>query len=462
MDHVCAPSCHPPPPPISLAPRLLSCSPRRALGTLLALLALLGPRPAQAEGGLRLDEAIKQALLNNERARIAALRIDVATGQRERARAPFLPTVNFTASSLVNAYADRTGSMWTHAATLTATQPLLAPSAIPLYAQAGYTLKAEQQNAVELQRTLAFDTAKAFVLALANEQVLTASEARLARAKADLSNAEQRAEAGLNSVNDATRARVDVASAAQNVAQGVGSVQRSKAQLALLVGQEEVVGLEAPESLMQAATSFQGDASQLIGRAVDTRPDIRALREQHRAAQEFAKEPHYRLFPSLALVGQMRANPDPAPGERWHDETLQLTLSWTIFDGGARYSDRKVRLAQAESADMEARLAKRGVGASVRAALVALVAGRDAVRAAEQGVEAAKANSDETAILYRQGLAKAIEVSDANSQRFNAEVGLASAKLSLVQSYLDLRQAMGVFPVDNVAPTVERRSEEAQ
>jgi outer membrane protein TolC len=429
---------------------------------MLTLGALLGARPARAEG-LKLDEAIRQAIGNNERARIAALRVDIAAGQRERARAPFLPTVNFTGSSLVNAYADRTGSRWTHAAALTATQPLLAPSAIPLYAQAGYTLKAEQQNAIELQRTLAFDTAKAFVLALANEQVLTASEARLARAKADLANAEARAEAQLNSVNDATRARVDVAAAAQNVAQGVGSVQRSKTQLALLVGQEEVTGLEAPEALMQAATAFQGDTTQLISRAVETRPDIRALIQQHHAAQEFAREPHYRLLPTLALVGQIRANPDPLPTERWHDETLQLTLNWTIFDGGARYSDRKVRLAQAESVDLETRLAKREVGASVRAALVAIVAGRDAVRAAEQGVEAAKTNSEETAILYRQGLAKAIEVSDANSQRFNAEVGLAQARLSLVQSYLDLRQAMGVFPVDNVAPTVERRSsEEAQ
>jgi outer membrane protein TolC len=433
---------------------------RLAPGLLVALLATMAPRPASADG-LRMDDAIRLALDRNERARIAGLRVDVASAQLERARAPFLPTVNFGFSSGVAGYPDRSGRSWTHGATLTATQPLLTPSSIPLHAQAEHNLRAEEHNAVEQQRTLAFDTAKAFVVALANEQVLVASEARLARARNNLSNAEARAAAQLNSTNDATKTRIDVATAAQSVAQGTGTLQRARVQLALLVGQEEIGGLEAPEAAIQAATAFQGDAAQLSSAAVDARPDLRALRSQVRAAHEFAKEPHYRMIPSVSLVGQMRANPDPQPTDRWHSETLTLNLSWTIFDGGSRYGDRKARLAQAQSSELDLHLAKRTVSTAVRAALASLAASRESVRAAEQGVEAAKANSEETAILYQQGLARAIEVTDANARRFDAEVGLVSARLSLIQSYLELRQALGLFPVDNVGPKVERRSEEA-
>lgn len=440
---------------LRLAPRV-----RLAPGLLVSLLALVLTTPASAFA-MSIDDAIRLALKGNERARIAELRIEQASGSVERARGSFLPQLTLGANSQMHGYEDRSGRLWSHSATLTATQPLIAPSAYMQYSQAEHTLKAEQSNAVELQRSLSFDTARAFVLVLANQQVLTAAERRLERAKENLRNSEARASAQLTSTNDATKSKIDVASAAQSVATSTSTLQRAKNQLALLIGAEEVGDLEQPDTLISAATSFQGDTPSLIANAVENRPDIRVLREQVQAAQASAKEPNYRLIPSLSLMGQIRANPVPLPSERWHDEVLQLSLSWTLFDGGARYGDRRTRLAQAESTEMELRLARRGVGTGVKAAMAALIAAREAVSAAEVSVASARQNGEETAILYQQGLAKAIEVTDANARTFDAEVGLASAKLTLAQSYLELRQAMGLFPSDNVGPTVERRGEES-
>jgi hypothetical protein len=51
-------------------------------------------------------------------------------------------------------------------------------------------------------------------------------------------------------------------------------------------------------------------------------------------------------------------------------------------------------------------------------------------------------------ILYKQGLAKAIEVSDANDRQFDAEVTRESAKFTMEQAYLDLRSALGFGPLD--------------
>ena len=53
----------------------------------------------------------------------------------------------------------------------------------------------------------------------------------------------------------------------------------------------------------------------------------------------------------------------------------------------------------------------------------------------------------ETQILYRQGLARAIELTTANAQRFDAEVTRATAKLAMEQAYLDLRFALGLDAV---------------
>ena len=54
---------------------------------------------------------------------------------------------------------------------------------------------------------------------------------------------------------------------------------------------------------------------------------------------------------------------------------------------------------------------------------------------------------EETAILYRQGLARAIELVDATDQRFTAEVNHASAEFTMAQAYLSLRQALGLEPL---------------
>ena len=47
-------------------------------------------------------------------------------------------------------------------------------------------------------------------------------------------------------------------------------------------------------------------------------------------------------------------------------------------------------------------------------------------------------------------LAKAIELFNANQSRFDAEIALAAAQLALRQGELDLRAALGLFPVEGV------------
>jgi outer membrane protein TolC len=119
-------------------------------------------------------------------------------------------------------------------------------------------------------------------------------------------------------------------------------------------------------------------------------------------------------------------------------------LTWTIFDQGARYADKRSRDAQQEIADQNLLLLVRTVDAQVRSAAALLVAAQGAYRAASDGVKFAQQNVDETAILYRQGLATALELVDANDSRFTAESNFASAQFAMAQAYLGLRQALGL------------------
>jgi hypothetical protein len=65
---------------------------------------------------------------------------------------------------------------------------------------------------------------------------------------------------------------------------------------------------------------------------------------------------------------------------------------------------------------------------------------------------AARASAGETAILYRQQLARASELLDANEQRFIAEVDFAAARFAVTGAHLALREAMGLDPIGDPPP----------
>ena len=84
----------------------------------------------------------------------------------------------------------------------------------------------------------------------------------------------------------------------------------------------------------------------------------------------------------------------------------------------------------------------------MRAAIVAFNTARATFRIAEDALAAARQNSEETTVLYRQGLARSIELSDANSRLFDAEVTVVSSRLSLEQACIELRYALGLEPIE--------------
>lgn len=419
----------------------------RGLLRALAAVALLVPRIAAADD-FRVEDAVKLALANNERAKKAPLRVEVAEGQLDRARAGFFPSLVAGGSQQWRFQEDRSGRSTSNNTTLTVNQPLLNPSLFPQYSQQSHQLESEKWGSVQDKRQLAFETARSFLQTLTAERVAEAAQRRLDRARANLQNAEARAAAGLASINDATRATLDVANAAREVATAQGNAERARVQLGLLCGVKVEGTLAPPDRTTKQAEAVDVASKRDLDAARDRRPDVRASHERTEALRASAREPNYRLIPSLNATGQMRVLPDPQQTERAHEESITLNLQWAIFDNGTRYADRRTRLAQAESQSLDEQLLRRSVDADVQAALATLRAAREAFRVTEDAIAAAQKSIEETEILYRQGLARAIELTDANARRFDAEVSRASAKLSMEQAYLELRFALGFGPVD--------------
>jgi outer membrane protein TolC len=204
--------------------------------------------------------------------------------------------------------------------------------------------------------------------------------------------------------------------------------------------------LVLPQPVLDAARKPLPGFAELIQTAVDRRPDVQAKKHSAQAAHDSASEPLLRIVPTLNLIGQANTSTNTPSNAKVIDEFLGLSLSWTLYDAGNRYADKHSRDAQAQIADLVLVTLVRTVDEQVKAAAVTLLASQNALKVAEMAVSAAQKSAEETEILYNQGLAKAIELVDAQDQVFLAETNYATAEYSMAGAYLSLRQAMGLLP----------------
>jgi outer membrane protein TolC len=431
---------------------------RQFHGALTVAIVLCAPAVASADP-MRLEDAVHLALQNNERAQKVPLRVEIAEGQLDRARDAFFPTLVGSGSSAYKPEAPANAPNLTTTGAVVLTQPLLSPSAFPQYAQQSHSLEAEKWGGLQDRRLLAFETAKAFVQALTAESVLVSAKRKADTAKLNLDSSQARSDAGLASTNDVTKAQLQVATSRSQIANAEGNTAKAYIALSFLVGKKVEAPLVRPDNTTRAAQHFEQVGTNQVKNALDRReralkaaqdrrPDVRSLHERTEALRSSAKEPLYRLIPSLSASGQVRFVPNPLGSEKAVDETVNLNLTWQIFDAGFRYADRRQRVAQLESSELDEKLLRRSVQNDAELALAALRAARTNFAAAEEAVTAGGKNTEETNILYKQGLARAIEVNDANDKQFEAEVTRESAKLAMEQAYLDLRFALGFGPID--------------
>jgi outer membrane protein TolC len=401
---------------------------------------------------LTLASAVQLALTRNERSRLAELAVESADSAVKKARAAFLPSLNFGASETLRPYQVELNNKVvgrTNAAnsTLTLSQPLFAATAFPLYAGAKHSREVARFNEVDQRRQLSFDAARAFFGVIAQQRLFAAARSRLELATATLDDTRARAEAGLVSTNDVTRSEIEWATAQQSVSGAQSSLDQSRLALEYVINAKvegELTG--PPQSLSPAPLQL----SQLIAKALAKRPDLVAARENVAAASALADEPRLRFVPTLTASAQARAADQTIVGNNYTDVTALITLSWAIWDAGVRSADSDARRAALDTAQLQHQALWRHIETDVRTAVAELLAAQASLSSASQAYDAARRSADETNVLYKQGLAKAIELVDSNSSRFTAEVGMAAAQLALRQSELDLRAALGLFPVEGV------------
>lgn len=430
----------------------------RLLGMALLGLALLLPGLAAAQDDpLTLDEAVKFALERNERARSTWEEVVAANARLAQARSFFLPSITSTSTYTRRAYETRRVVGETEviiqrynalSETLALNQTLFDARSLTSLAAVRARRDADVAAAAESRRQLAFEVSQAFLATLGTTQVREASARRFTFAGQNLEAAKARFAAGLASVNDVTRAELEYATAEVGLTQVKGQVETSTLQLGHLLDAPEAVRgpLVVPEFLIEAASAEAADSEGLVEEALARRLDVGSLRSLASAQRSLSRLPMLGWLPSLSASGRYSLTNEASFNNRNWNWSIGATLTWSLFDGGARFGQSKEQMALARLADLDLQAATRKVDVEVREALVSLSSQRASLRQATVAHEVAKKNAAETTELYRQGLASALEVADANVSLFEAEVALVQERYGLGVAFLNLEAALGLDP----------------
>jgi outer membrane protein TolC len=180
-----------------------------------------------------------------------------------------------------------------------------------------------------------------------------AARASLTNAQTVQQAAEQRLENGMATMPDVLEARSATAQAEYDLQSVLGAEEIARGDLATALGASATSAFRVqPLSQVPVPESLSGTVDQAIDQAFQQRPDLLHQLAEVRAANARIKETRAAYYPTLSVNGTPAAQSlygwqQKLPWSHTADlnGSLTLSLSWTLFDGGAR----KNRLAQAEA-----------------------------------------------------------------------------------------------------------------
>jgi outer membrane protein TolC len=214
-------------------------------------------------------------------------------------------------------------------------------------------------NDVHLQ--VIYDVSLAYYRLLNAQGQEEAAGASLVNAQAVQQAAEERLRNGLATLPDVLEARSATAQAQYDLQVVLGTEQVARGDLATALGASATTQVRVqPLSEVLTPESVGDTVEQAIHRALQQRPDLQTRVAEIRLAQAERKEARADFYPTLSLsvIPSAQSLYILQQNLPWgHTATLTgdvtLSLSWTVFDGGARRN--RLRQAEAHIREAEAR-----------------------------------------------------------------------------------------------------------
>jgi multidrug efflux system outer membrane protein len=322
--------------------------------------------------------------------------------------------------------------------------PVIAPQAWNAIHMANEVVSINRASVDDVKRTIATNVANAALTTVTNERVADLNRVGLRQALERLELAKRKTSLGAGTGLDVVRAQQDVETARSTLVTGDENARQAREAFGLAIGVADDVSVAGD-------LSFETLTSQVINQckpaaSVEDRPDVIAARE--RVAFQRANVWQFKslYFPTLGLQSALATTSISyvVPQTTWN---LQAILSWTIWDGGARYGN--VRDANLQVLEAQDRLE-----AARRTAVIQVVQADRGVSVAQQTRDVSLRARDLAAEVDRltragfmTGLYTSLDLVTAAASLRQAEINLAVAEYGLIKAKILAVLALATCPL---------------
>jgi outer membrane protein len=397
---------------------------------------------------LSFQEAVEQALARNPSTLTALQEVNRVHGIMEEVRAASIPTLAFNAGYLrLDGTRDLPGTttvisaqnQWS--ANLQLVIPLIAPASWANAIRANDQVEVARFNSADVRRVIATNAAKAYIALIAQKRQVEVNVLARDTAAAQLDYAKKRLDGGIGNKVDAARAAQTLESNELLLQASYANLYRAQEALGVLLGSKEPIDATVAPTFPQLPGL---DAA--LAEAPSLRTDIKLFDEEVKAADKSLNMTWTEYMPTLTLIGQpFYQNPATLSTPEWGWQ-ITATLTWTIFDGMARYGRTHQREAQLEENRITLEGGTRQVLSDVRTSFDAVKRSARALENARRAAGYAVDTYRLADISYRAGASTNLDLIDAFRVARDAFTASIIAEDSLRQSALDLLVAAGKFP----------------
>jgi outer membrane protein TolC len=283
---------------------------------------------------------------------------------------------------------------------------------------AGQNVKAAQFTYREARDTVVLAVGANYLLTIANESRVEATEAELKTAQALYQLAADQETAGLAPNIDTLRARVQLQAQQEALIEAQNELEKQRIALARVIG----LPIAQRFSLVNRVPYHplpEMELQNAYARALQTRPDYQAALAALRAAQLSREAAWKQRLPSIGFAGEygvLGTTPD-SMSPNW---TAAATLKIPIFQGGkveadVQQTDAVLKQRQAQVDDMRGRIEQ-----DVEDAILDLKAAGQQVEVAKLGLDYAQQALGQSQDRFAAGVTNNVEVIQAQQQLASA------------------------------------------
>jgi outer membrane protein len=312
----------------------------------------------------------------------------------------------------------------------------------------------------DVHRQLIYQVARAYYELLNASGQEEAARSSLDNAQAVQRSAEALQSNGLATLPDVLEAKSATAQAEYDLQAALGAEDVAHGNLATALGASPTSKIQVqPIIQLVIADSIEGTVEDAIDRAIRQRPDLMRQLASIRAANAEVKQAQAAYFPILSLDAQPDAQSlyameqkNPGGHTAQLDGSFTLSLSWTIFDGGARKSNRAQAKASLRQAESQAETTRDLIENGIWSAYSNLKTALRQRRAAQALLEAANQSYNAATESYRYGVRNLLDVTEAQRTLAKARSADVLAQARVLTALADLAFEEG----DSIQPAHAR------